>query len=148
MVTLRGAPNPPITTQRHTGTSQLAGIGSPITDPAPGPISGGIDRPVSLRQMFAHVAREVDDDPEPSRQAPVAQRLEEPSPPSEPASTTEPQPPTTATPTAGTAPPTGPLAGMNIDDLANRLYEPIVTRIKTELWLDRERTGLLADPRI
>lgn len=99
--------------------------------------------------MFAHVAREVDDDDaEPSRQAPVAQRLEEPSPPSEPASTTEPQPPTTATPTAGTAPPTGPLAGMNIDDLANRLYEPIVTRIKTELWLDRERAGLLADPRI
>lgn len=149
MVTLRGAPKPPITAQRHTGTSQPAGIGSPITAPAPGPISGGIDRPVSLREMFAHVAREVDDDDaEPSRQAPVAQRLEEPSPPSEPASTTEPQPPTTATPTAGTAPPTGPLAGMNIDDLANRLYEPIVTRIKTELWLDRERAGLLADPRI
>lgn len=149
MVTLRGAPNPPITVQRHTGTSQPAGIGSPITAPAPGPLSGGIDRPVSLREMFAHVAREVDDDDaEPTRQAPVAQRLEEPSPPSEPASTTEPHPPTTATPIAGTASPAGPLAGMNIDDLANRLYEPIVTRIKTELWLDRERAGLLADPQI
>ncbi|MCR8691623.1 hypothetical protein GSM98_20840 [Rhodococcus rhodochrous] len=151
MVPLRGAPplpNPPITAQRHTGTSQPAGIGAPITTPAPGLISAGLDRPVSLREMFAHVAREVDDDADPSRQVPVAQRLEEPSVPSEPAPATETQPPTTATPIADAAPPAGPLTGMNIDDLANRLYEPIATRIKTELWLDRERAGLLANPRI
>ncbi|MGW5151727.1 hypothetical protein [Rhodococcus koreensis] len=97
--------------------------------------------------MFAHVAREIDDDV-PEDPPPVAQRQGEGPPPTE--SVTDfgaPNASGSAPPASTAAPPAGP-ASPNIDELASRLYEPIVTRIKTELWLDRERAGLLADPRL
>jgi len=38
-------------------------------------------------------------------------------------------------------------AGLNVDDLARRLFDPLVARIKTELRLDRERAGYVTDLR-
>jgi hypothetical protein len=45
--------------------------------------------------------------------------------------------------TAGEATP----AGGNIDELVNRLYDPLAARLRSELWLDRERAGALMDLR-
>ena len=38
-------------------------------------------------------------------------------------------------------------AGVDIDDLARRLFDPLSARLRAELWLDRERAGLIADLR-
>ena len=37
----------------------------------------------------------------------------------------------------------GPAA--NLDEMARRLYEPLAARLREELWLDRERAGLMSD---
>jgi hypothetical protein len=44
------------------------------------------------------------------------------------------------------APPAGP-AGKpdDLDELARRLYEPITARLRAELWLDRERAGVMSN---
>lgn len=36
-------------------------------------------------------------------------------------------------------------ASDDVEELARRLYEPIAQRLRTELWLDRERAGFLTD---
>ncbi len=36
---------------------------------------------------------------------------------------------------------------VDIDDLARRLFDPLSARLRAELWLDRERAGLIADLR-
>ena len=36
-------------------------------------------------------------------------------------------------------------AGGNLDEIARRLYEPLAARLREELWLDRERAGLMSD---
>jgi hypothetical protein len=67
----------------------------------------------------------------------------------------EPAPPA-AEPTAGasSAAPAGsesappPPAGAkppDLDELARRLYEPLTARLRAELWLDRERAGVIGD---
>jgi hypothetical protein len=33
----------------------------------------------------------------------------------------------------------------DLDEMARRLYEPLSARLKTELWLDRERAGVMSD---
>ena len=38
-----------------------------------------------------------------------------------------------------------PAAGGNLDEMARRLYEPLVARLREELWLDRERAGAMSD---
>ena len=35
--------------------------------------------------------------------------------------------------------------GGNLDEMARRLYEPLAARLREELWLDRERAGLMSD---
>ncbi|MEO7587030.1 MAG: hypothetical protein ABIS84_03275 [Arachnia sp.] len=35
----------------------------------------------------------------------------------------------------------------NMDEMARRLFEPLSARLRAELWLDRERAGLIADVR-
>lgn len=35
----------------------------------------------------------------------------------------------------------------DLDELARRLYGPLEARLKTELWLDRERAGLITEVR-
>lgn len=33
----------------------------------------------------------------------------------------------------------------SVEDLVNRLYDPLAARLRAELWMDRERAGLLMD---
>jgi hypothetical protein len=35
----------------------------------------------------------------------------------------------------------------DLDELARRLYEPLSARLRAELWLDRERAGLVTERR-
>lgn len=131
---------------RHA-LQRLPGIGASVRQPPGNTVAIDHDRPVSLREMFADVARESDHD-EPEAPPPAAQRQAEgPRPVESVSDSGAPTTPETAPPASTTGPPAEP-ASPNIDELARRLYEPIVTRIKTELWLDRERAGLLSDPRL
>lgn len=47
------------------------------------------------------------------------------------------------TPDAAAATPTAE----QLEEMARRLYEPMASRIRAELWQDRERAGLLTDLR-
>jgi hypothetical protein len=38
-------------------------------------------------------------------------------------------------------------AGADLDEMARRLFEPLSARLRTELWLDRERAGWMTDAR-
>jgi len=38
-------------------------------------------------------------------------------------------------------------SGRALDELVERIYEPLTARLKTELWLDRERSGLMVNLR-
>ena len=38
-----------------------------------------------------------------------------------------------------------PAAAGDVDELVNRLYDPLAARLRAELWLDRERAGVLMD---
>lgn len=64
-----------------------------------------------------------------------------------------PAPPTGGTTESATAAPQAPSApmvlpsGRDLDELAERLYEPLSARLRAELWLDRERSGLMVDLR-
>lgn len=71
--------------------------------------------------------------PEP---APVADSG--PSPTDSPAAAT---PTLTAAPAPGAPAPAAP----DVDELVNRLYDPLAARLRAELWLDRERAGVLMD---
>ena len=51
-----------------------------------------------------------------------------------------PRPPAGAAPTAGAA-------AAQLDEMARRLFEPLSARLRAELWLDRERAGLVTDAR-
>jgi hypothetical protein len=52
-----------------------------------------------------------------------------------------------AAPAASTTPPGAPqgTGGVDVDEMAKRLYEPLTARLRAELWLDRERAGLVTD---
>ncbi|MEE3850649.1 hypothetical protein VZC37_09905 [Gordonia sp. LSe1-13] len=45
----------------------------------------------------------------------------------------------------GAAPHHGSMDAGDLEELARRLYEPLSARLRTELWLDRERSGMLTD---
>ena len=49
-------------------------------------------------------------------------------------------------PSAAPAPGAAP-AGADLDEMARRLFEPLSARLRAELWLDRERAGLVGDAR-
>ena len=55
--------------------------------------------------------------------------------------------PTTTVAAAAAAPPGAPATGADVDELARRLFEPLSARLRSELWLDRERAGLMSDAR-
>jgi hypothetical protein len=119
-------------------------------------------RPMSLQCMFEHTARTAEPNPEPApanasdhQQAPqtitfdspVLQRAAEPvAAPAEDAG---------AAPAASTGPAQGADAGSgggaaggaalptNVEELVNRIYDPLAARLRAELWMDRERAGVL-----
>ncbi|HET6295965.1 MAG TPA: hypothetical protein VFG33_21460 [Kribbella sp.] len=99
-------------------------------------------RAVSLQQMFsAHAS------------APVVQREEaaadEDPPTSAPAPVQAPEP--APAPAAGAAPGAAAVgaakavSAAEVEELAKRLYEPLTAKLRAELWLDRERSGRVAD---
>ena len=59
-------------------------------------------------------------------------------PPSEPAAAA-PAPSASPAPAGAATPPT------DLDEMARRLYEPLSARLRAELWLDRERAGVMSD---
>ena len=82
--------------------------------------------------------------------ATLVQRDEEPGPVPEPPAGDAGQPPAAPAPAAApAAAPGGPGSpgspakptAAELDELAKRLYEPLSARLRTELWLDRERSG-------
>ncbi|MGB7983477.1 MAG: hypothetical protein WCF36_22080 [Candidatus Nanopelagicales bacterium] len=42
------------------------------------------------------------------------------------------------------SPPSAPSAA-ELEEMARRLYEPLSSRLRAELWADRERSGQLTD---
>lgn len=127
-------------------------------------------RPMSLQRMFdqaaaprgplGHPSAAPDFRPRPSVvehtgytevtfNAPTVQRDAEPgesfTPAEAPAALDTPEIP--ATPVPAPAPVSAAPAGGDIDELVNRLYDPLAARLRAELWLDRERAGVLMDLR-
>lgn len=50
------------------------------------------------------------------------------------------------TPVSSTAPPAGAApTPVDLDEMARRLYEPLSARLRAELWLDRERAGVMSN---
>jgi hypothetical protein len=78
--------------------------------------------------------------PEPSGSEPAAASPTEPEPTPDPAPATAPI--TTAPATAAAA------AGGDPEELVKKLFDPLLRRLKAELWLDRERRGRLTDLRL
>ena len=54
-------------------------------------------------------------------------------------------PPSTPLPGAAPAPAPAGAAPTDLDEMARRLYEPLSARLRAELWLDRERAGVMSD---
>jgi len=117
-----------------------------VAEPAVQRVAVGEDssvvRAVSLQQMFsAHAS------------APVVQREEaaadEDPPTSAPAPVQAPEP--APAPAAGAAPGAAAVgaakavSAAEVEELAKRLYEPLTAKLRAELWLDRERSGRVAD---
>jgi hypothetical protein len=50
-----------------------------------------------------------------------------------------------AAPSSGAPPPAAGTKPTELDELARRLYEPLTARLRAELWLDRERAGVMTD---
>ncbi|MHC9293549.1 hypothetical protein ACRCUN_13835 [Mycobacterium sp. LTG2003] len=69
----------------------------------------------------------------------------------EPAPVGDSAPPSTEVPVAGPMLTAAPAIGApapaapDVDELVNRLYDPLAARLRAELWLDRERAGVLMD---
>ncbi|MFN3004684.1 hypothetical protein [Mycolicibacterium wolinskyi] len=69
----------------------------------------------------------------------------------EPAPVVDPEPLSTAAPAAAPTLTAAPALGApaaaapDVDELVNRLYDPLAARLRAELWLDRERAGVLMD---
>jgi hypothetical protein len=57
------------------------------------------------------------------------------------------EPSAVASPAAASTPPATAAATPSIDELARQLFGPLTARLKAELRLDRERSGLLTDLR-
>ena len=64
-----------------------------------------------------------------------------------PVETAAPAPATAPAASPGGAPPTAGAAAAELDEMARRLFEPLSARLRAELWLDRERAGLVTDAR-
>jgi len=82
----------------------------------------------------------VQREPEQTPEVPIPVGPGPPTAPEEP-----PAPPAGAAP-AG-APPAGPAPTTNLDDLVRRLYDPLAARLRAELRIERERAGVVPDPR-
>jgi len=141
-------------------TSSPAPIQRSATEARTQPRQSEVLRTMPLRQMFGDGTRKpspptVEQSPHFdgvevsvqtwSADTPV-QRAEEPAPVVEPpadeaASAAPSTAPTTGSPAAPAGGGTRKPTAAELDELAKRLYEPLSARLRTELWLDRERSG-------
>jgi hypothetical protein len=121
---VRSNPGRPVGPVRAASFASMFAASADATDPVDAAASTGFTE-VPLQRA----------DPEPSS-APA-----DPAPPPEPAA-----PPAAPAPVAPAAA-GGPLgaAGTDLDEMARRLFEPLSARIRAELWLDRERAGMVLD---
>jgi hypothetical protein len=97
-------------------------------------------RTVGLAEMFAMAAAQPSDGG-----ATIQRSADEVQPAADPPAAA-PAPAPSAAP-AGPAAPAAPMSGAELEEMARRLYEPLSARLRTELWQDRERSGLLTDLR-
>jgi hypothetical protein len=115
-------------------------------------------RPMSLQRMFEHTARSAEPNPEPApanasdhQQAPQAITFDSPVMQREAEPAAAPAEDAGAAPAASTGPAQGADAGSaggpalptNVEELVNRIYDPLAARLRAELWMDRERAGVL-----
>jgi hypothetical protein len=107
-----------------------------------GSTGGTAGSPAAEHPGFTTVQLQPASEPPPaatpeSATAPAPEPMPEPTPP--PAAGA-------AAATAGAAPTAG-AAAADLDEMARRLFEPLSARLRAELWLDRERAGLVTDLR-
>jgi hypothetical protein len=119
-------------------------------------------RPMSLQCMFEHTARTAEPNPEPApanasdhQQAPQTITFDSPVLQREAEPAAAPAEDAGAAPAAITGPAQGADAGSgggaaggaalptNVEELVNRIYDPLAARLRAELWMDRERAGVL-----
>jgi hypothetical protein len=136
--------SPPVTmappsriVQRLSSSAPTAGAG-PVHQAA-----GRSSGPVSFAAMFGQVGHSAAE----AGYTSVQLTPEDTAPPqaTEPTVALEPAPPATPAAAAGAVP--GAAAPADLDEMARRLFEPLTARIKAELWMDRERSGLMTDVR-
>jgi hypothetical protein len=126
------------------GPAGLVDAGLPLADPTPATAGSPLAGPTMTSAVQREMATSVPV-PEPAAAPPAeVQRQESPAPPAAAA----PAPPT-ATIAAGPADAPDGRGGQQteeeLDVLAGRLYDHIAGRLRHELRMDRERTGLLND---
>ena len=146
---------PPV---RSSGTPTLHGVADTPATPARSVIFES-PRPMSLQRMFEHTARQIETPMDASNEtaAPPNQQAantitfapasiqrevenETASPPTEPTAVAAPSAGATTASPGASAP-----GGGDVEELVNRIYDPLAARLRTELWLDRERAGVLMD---
>lgn len=111
--------------------------------PANGPVhaaTGGSSGPISFASMFAGVDAAAGEDGYTSVQLLSDEAVPVDAPPPSAPLAAAPAAPAGAAPAAAAAP-------ADVDELARRLFEPLSARIRAELRLDRERSGLMTDVR-
>jgi len=130
------APTARPTTARSLSFDQMfGGTGAPGTSDADAGWTT-VDLPV-VTEGSASVQRAVDTAAITTEPAPAPTPEPSPAPAADGASSAAP-----AAPPAAAAPAPG---GADLDEMARRLFDPLSARLKAELWLDRERAGLVAD---
>jgi hypothetical protein len=116
-------------------------------DPTPG---REVVRALPLQRMFGDLTTVGSSEPvQELRWQPPVQREDiatspAASPAAEPAPA--PEPPAPAPEVRAVSAAAAPSA-TDLDEMAKRLYEPLTARLRAELWLDRERAGLVTDRR-
>jgi hypothetical protein len=88
------------------------------------------------------IQREAETASEPAPASESAPAPSEPAPESSPATSVTSAP---AAAGAGAAAAAGAAKELNVDELVNNIYDTLAARLRGELWLDRERAGVLMD---
>lgn len=129
---------PPLVVSRRVAATE-----GPERGPRPG-------EGISFERMFAAAVPSATGTAAPAEPDQVSlqrQPLDSGASPSEPSVSAMSEPAAAPVP-GGPGPAGGEGAGgtaANLDEMARRLYEPLAARLREELWLDRERAGLMSD---
>lgn len=132
--------------QRRDAPARSTAGSAPLAPPAEAdrPAMAVSSRSVGLAEMFALAAAQSTDGVTVQRSAEAeVQPTSLDSGPDAPSASSA----TSSAAPAGPPAPAPPLSGAELEEMARRLYEPLSARLRTELWQDRERSGLLTDLR-